>query len=117
MDVSNLSAEQIVKNIESNFSSVFTKEDVLAIVSRLIALNNPNVLLKTVNDNIETIINEWVSDSERRGMDKYVDQDDCSFSIRSNNEIIIDDLPIDFDGMGQDIYTSITTEIDRLYIS
>jgi hypothetical protein len=36
MDVSQLNTEEILKKVEENFSSVFTKEDVLLLLNRVI---------------------------------------------------------------------------------
>jgi len=83
-----ISLEEAIAKVNDNFSSVFTKEDVLSLLS---GIKPESKLTPELSEQIQSRIEQCLDNNS----DKLVDTDQISFEISYNNTIEANDIYLD----------------------
>jgi len=100
--------EQVVELVKGNYSSVFSKEDVLNLIQSIeVKKENPvtkESLVKFVTEYIETQIDQLNSED-------IIDQYSAEFRL-DGNEIQLDDINLDKDQLNRELLGEVDDAVD-----
>jgi hypothetical protein len=77
--------EEAIEIVNDSHSSIFTKDDVIRIIN---GIENDNAINE---DKINNIVGLIIHDIENG---RFIDEDDCTFSIESDNRIVLEDAKL-----------------------
>ena len=80
---------KIIKDVETCFPTIFSKEDVLLILN---SIEEEETFMS--EEKIEELKDELRSAIERMDTDEAIDFDSAEFGIQNGNEIILEDIPL-----------------------
>jgi len=89
---------QIISETETCFPTIFSKEDVLLILN---SIENEEIFIP--EEKIEELKDELKEAIERMETDETVDFDSAEFGVKSGNEIILEDLVLHMNNIGDTI--------------
>jgi hypothetical protein len=93
-----MTTNELIEQVNNSVGSIFTKEDVVALLNQVTAEKTSNLLLNDLS--AKSIAEDIVMRASER-FDEYniVNSDDIELSIGYNNKIEIDNAPIDEDAL------------------
>jgi len=100
--------EEVVELVKGNYSSVFSKEDVLNLIQSIEVAKEPNV----TKESLVNFITEYIENEiERLDSDDVVDTHSVEFCL-NGNEIGIDSINIDSDQLSRELLGGIDDAVD-----
>jgi len=100
--------EEVVELVKGNYSSVFSKEDVLNLIQSIEVAKEPNV----TKESLVNFITEYIeNETERLDSDDVVDTHSVEFCL-NGNEIGIDSINIDSDQLSRELLGGIDDAVD-----
>jgi len=100
--------EEVVELVKGNYSSVFSKEDVLNLIQSIEVAKEPNV----TKESLVNFITEYIeNETERLDSDDVVDIHSVEFCL-NGNEIGIDSINIDSDQLSRELLGGIDDAVD-----
>ena len=91
-----ISLEEAIAKVNDNFSSVFTKEDVLSLLS---GIKPESKLTPELSEQIQNKIERYLDNNSG----ELIDTDQISFEINYNNQIEANDIYLDVQGIMSNI--------------
>jgi len=100
--------EQVVELVKGNYSSVFSKEDVLNLIQSIEVKKEPNV----TKENLVKFMTEYIDNGvEKLDSDDVIDQYSVQYCL-NGNEIGIDSMEIDKDQLSRELLGDIDDAVD-----
>lgn len=103
-----MTKSEVISNVNKSLSSIYSKDDVLKMLNEL--SDNNSIDKEKLLDKIRDAVENAVDNLDK---DDIIDEDSCSFEIKNNNEVTLENVDIETKKIISNIMIDVESAIDE----